>query len=107
MTVKRRTLITAGPMMTALALGLIGRNAVAQAQPLQPLDQSNPAAKALHYVDDAANADPTLYDDAKAGEVCSNCVHFQDPDSARGGCALFPGYSVAAQGWCSGWAKKV
>ncbi|MEE4146667.1 MAG: high-potential iron-sulfur protein [Halieaceae bacterium] len=104
---KRRTLVTAVPILTAFALGMLGRRSTAQEQQLKPLDQSNPAAKALHYVDNVADADPGIYDDARAGELCRNCAHFRASDGARGSCGLFPGYSVAAQGWCSGWAKKV
>jgi len=102
---KRRTVIVAGPVVTLGALAGLGRVVTAQEDALKPLDTSNTAAKALHFVEDAANADPEVYD-RQSGQNCSNCIHFKGGDQALGGCALFPGYSVPAEGWCSGWVKS-
>ena len=100
---KRRTFFVAGSALTAGAL--TGLNlAVAREDQLKPLTQSNPAAKALHYVEDSAKADPAFYEQA-SGHQCANCRHYQGGDQPRGGCALFPGYSVSANGWCAGWVS--
>lgn len=78
---KRRTLLTAGPVIAATLAGF-SHSLTAQEQALKPLDLSNPAAKALHYVDDTANADPELYD-MQSQQKCSNCIHFKGKDLAH------------------------
>ena len=96
---KRRTLLKLTG--TAPLIVLTDGHLIAS-ETLQPLDRSNQAAKTLAYVDDAADADPERH---QAGSRCDNCRHFQ-PDKAAagtGGCALFPGFSVVATGWCAGW----
>ena len=61
-------------------------------------------AVALAYTEDAASAKHASF---KPGSLCSNCQFYTGaPDAARGPCTLFAGYSVAAKGWCSAWAKK-
>jgi len=66
------------------------------------LTADDPTAKALKYVVDASKAT-----DAKPGSKCANCRLYQGaPDSAQGGCLLFPGKSVKATGWCSSWTAK-
>jgi len=71
------------------------------------LDEKDPAAVALAYVDDASRVDKTRYPQYVAGQVCSNCSLYQGTaGSTQGGCSLFPGKQVAAKGWCSAWAKK-
>ena len=43
----------------------------------------------------------------KAGQDCSNCMHYQGKaGEAYGPCALFPGLDVDAKGWCAGYAVK-
>jgi hypothetical protein len=69
-----------------------------QALPKLPLD--HPQAKALAYVEDAAQ---TTHAGFKPGSTCANCQFFT---AANRACTLFPGHSVAAKGWCAAWAKK-
>ena len=98
-TSRRRFLVQAA--VAASALPLLARMASQPAQaslPKLPLD--NAQAKALGYVEDASTTKNAAY---KPGSKCSNC-QFHQP--ATGGCALFNGYSVSADGWCSAWAKK-
>lgn len=99
---KRRTLLT---LTGAATLGMLARDRVIAAESLTPLDTSHPPAKALAYVEDAANADPSRY---QPGSRCDNCTHYQPQAGAadRGGCALFPGFSVTAGGWCAGWVAQ-
>lgn len=93
---------------TVLSLG-VGAAAFVVASPrsfgadLKPLDLQVPAARALKYVDDAADADQSLYSE---GARCANCRHYTAVSDQRGSCELFPNYSVAAAGWCSGWVAK-
>lgn len=95
---RRRFLIQA--VVTTVALPLLGAAGAAQAQALKKLLPSHPQAAALGYVELAgANKAPTF----KPGSNCANCQFFT---AGTGACTLFPGYSVAAKGWCSAWAKK-
>lgn len=74
----------------------------AKALPRLPLD--NPQAKALAYVEKTAGLKHPAF---KAGSNCANCVFYTGTAGpAYGPCNLFPQHTVAAQGWCSGWAKK-
>ena len=94
---RRRFLVSAA--VAATALPLLGRVGELQAAPLPKLPVTNPQAKALSYVEDAAKAPATR----KPGAICANCQFFT---AATGACTLFPGFSVAPKGWCSAWAKK-
>ena len=72
------------------------------------LDEKDPTAVALAYVDDASRVDKTRYPQYATGQVCSNCsLYLGAAGSEQGGCSLFPGKQVAAKGWCSAWVKKV
>lgn len=93
----RRALIDSAlkaiPFLVALDLGIN----TASAATMPPLDQNDPTAKALGYVNASAKPD----------QKCANCAQFTGQASdARGGCNIFAGKSVAAGGWCSVWAKK-
>ncbi len=97
----RRQFFIKGALLAAavpfVAAGLIG---TASAQALKPLPADNATALALKYVADASKTkEPTF----KPGSNCANCQFFT---AASGACTLFAGYSVAATGWCTAWAKK-
>ena len=96
---KRRTILK---LTGTAALGVLAHDRLIASESLKPLDTTNPAAKALAYVEDAADADPSRY---KPGSRCDNCTHYQPEKGTaeRAGCALFPGFSVTAAGWCAGW----
>lgn len=79
---------------------LLGRVAVAGGGP--PLEESDPTASALGYRVDASTVDDPAY---KPGSACSNCMHYQGAEDS-GHCALFPGKTVQAAGWCKAWVKK-
>lgn len=101
---RRRFLVNLALAASAVPLGarLLSGNAMAQSLPALPLD--NPQAKALAYAEDAAAVKHPSF---KAGSDCANCQFFQGaPGASEGPCALFPGHSVKAKGWCSAWAKK-
>lgn len=70
------------------------------------VDEANDAtAKALGYKHDASTVDPARRADASM--VCSSCQLFAAGENGWGNCTLFPGKLVNANGWCSGWVKKV
>ncbi len=95
----RRTFLVRGLVAVAAIPFVSGMlSAQVQAQALKPLTAANPQAVALKYVADAKKAVG-----AKPGSNCLNCqLHV----AATGGCAIFAGYAVANNGWCSAWAKK-
>ena len=82
-----------------------GQQAFAQALPL--VNEKEPQAVALGYVNDAPKADVKKFPKYAAGQACSNCALYQaKPTDPTGPCPLFPGKHVAAKAWCSAWAKK-
>ncbi len=71
------------------------------------VDPNDPTAQALGYQHDAANVDATKYPDRNPAHLCSNCILYQGtPGDEWGGCALFPGKTVNANGWCSSYTPK-
>jgi High potential iron-sulfur protein len=67
------------------------------------VSEADPTAKALHYVEDAANS--SVRTDKSAD--CANCMQYKGmAGAADGPCVIFPGKSVKAKGWCSAWVKK-
>ena len=90
-----------GSTIPLLPLSLPG---VAQAADLPPLPVDNATAKALSYVE---STDGLAHPAFKPNSNCLNCSFIQAADSkGRHPCTLFPGFSVAAAGWCSAWAPK-
>jgi hypothetical protein len=85
--------------LTALPLAVL-QSRRAQAADLPLLSESDPAAKALDYVEDATRAKG-----AQSGSLCSNCSVYGGADGAAAGpCTLFPGKWVKANGWCKSWS---
>jgi len=67
---------------------------------LPVLSESDPAAKALDYVEDASHAKA-----AAPGSSCDNCsIYSAGSEPTLGSCSLFPGKQVKAAGWCSAWS---
>jgi High potential iron-sulfur protein len=99
---RRRFLIMGAVTIVAIPAGMCMPNGDAEAKEsaLHKLPTDNPQAKALGYVEDAAAVRRSNY---KAGSNCSNCRFFA---ASNGACSLFPGFSVAAEGWCTAWAKR-
>jgi hypothetical protein len=95
---------TAAP---ATAPAPVAAPAPATAASLPMLDEKAPQAMALGYVADASRADKVKFNNYVVGNQCRNCANFLGTaaDSAAG-CKIFPGYSVAAPGWCTAWLKQ-
>jgi hypothetical protein len=85
------------------ALDTLAKGSSAEALP--PLDTKDSAASALGYVTDAATAGANpLY---KKGQHCATCLHFLgQPSDAMGGCNIYAGHSVPANGWCAAWSQR-
>ena len=74
------------------------------------LEESNPTADALGYRHDANEVDvdrfPKRASEEGKTQFCDNCLHYKPSDEEGWGpCAIFPGFVVAAKGWCNVWVK--
>jgi hypothetical protein len=78
-----------------------------QAKPLPLLSVTDPVGKALGYVEDAKKVDPKANPTYKPGQVCSNCLQWDEKTAVpQGKCKLFPGKLVKSGGWCKSYLKK-
>jgi High potential iron-sulfur protein len=79
----------------------------AAAGALPMLNPTEPAAKALGYVEDATKVDAKANPTFKAGQNCSNCLQWADKNrkAPASKCNLFPGKMVKSGGWCKVWVK--
>ncbi|MFN7211902.1 MAG: high-potential iron-sulfur protein [Lysobacteraceae bacterium] len=96
----RRTFLTYGVLAAVAPLAARGVVGDAPANDLPKLPLDHPQGKALAYVEDAATVKAPTF---TPGSRCANCQFFT---AADGACALFAGYRVDPEGWCSAWAKK-
>ena len=80
------------------------KSAAAAEGPGPPLiSESDPAAKAVKYVENAAKAQG-----ATPGSNCANCALYQGKSGSKDGpCQIFPGKTVVAAGWCASWAPQM
>ena len=90
---RRDFLKITGSSLIGLTLGGVALRASAQ----EKLSTDDQMAKALQYV----------HESTVDGSHCSNCMYIQGEDGAEWRpCALFPGKTVNAKGWCTAWMKK-
>jgi hypothetical protein len=94
-------------LLTAIAAAAtLGQAGVSAAAELPKLPESDPTAKALGYVENAAKLDPAKEAAYQKGRTCAGCALYQKAQ-AQGGfapCAAFPGKRVNATGWCRAFA---
>ena len=81
------------------------------AQNLPKVDERDPSAAALGFKHNAASIDSMAFPQRSMAtdgdtQFCNNCALYTADDEQWGVCALFPGKSVAAQGWCNVWSLK-
>ena len=103
---RRQILKNIAIMIPASALIASTRSFAAE---MPHVDTSDPMAKALAYVHDGADVDKSnpAFARFEAGQTCAGCAQIQPPtDGDWVGCAIFPGKSVNAKGWCSVWVAK-
>ena len=99
---RRRLLkLAAGTTAVAVVLGVMPR--FARAADLPHVTDADPTAKALDYVEDASKSTNPKQ---KAGDSCANCQFYSGGPTGYGPCALFPGKSVNAKGWCVSHSPK-
>lgn len=89
------------------AVLLVGGTAARAQGNLPHLQESDPLAKSLGYVDDAKRVDPKANPMYKPGSHCGNCAQLQGKvgDTWRP-CTIFAGKLVNVNGWCKVWAAK-
>ncbi|NQV85990.1 MAG: high-potential iron-sulfur protein [Woeseiaceae bacterium] len=103
-TIPRRKFIQ---LSAAAAAGcLVQTSREARADDLPPLTSDDPMAQAMKYTDDASTVDVASRNNPAADQSCANCALIVGTDGDRRPCQIFPGKSVAANGWCSVWAPK-
>ena len=101
---RRSFLATAAVAASAALVGLRPHSAQAAGENLPHLSESDPLAKSLGYQSDGKNVDKSKFPTYKAGERCAVCRFYQGTPGAAsgyGGCQIFAGYSVNADGWCA------
>ena len=94
------------------AIPVVVETAFAQAKPaaagaLPMLNPSDPAAKALGYVEDASKVDAKANPAFKPGHHCGNCLQWVDKNrkAPAAKCNLFPRKMVKSTGWCKVWVQ--
>ena len=81
--------------------------AVSLARAQAHLDEKDPQAAALGYVEDTAKADEKKFPNHAATQICSRCALGQfRTDESYANCTLFPGKQVSAKGWCNAYVKR-
>lgn len=83
------------------------------AQELPRLEESDPTAMALGYKHNVEDINAEMFprrstEPNGSEQYCDNCVLYtgEAGEDVWGPCALFPGKSVHAKGWCNVWAPK-
>jgi hypothetical protein len=95
---RRAVLQRAALVLSVGTLGLSATPAARSAdEPL--LSEQDPAARKVHYVEDAKRAR-----EAQSGANCSNCSIYTAAGDTQGRCTLFKGKLVKAAGWCNAWS---
>lgn len=90
-----------------VAAGLtLAQQAFAQGA-LPELSETEPTAAALGYRADSTKVDAAKYPNHKPEQNCANCNLVQgNAGDALRPCAIFPGKSVNAKGWCAAFVPK-
>jgi hypothetical protein len=99
----RRHFLKVATTTVVAATVISGLPRQASATDLPHLSESDPAAKALKYVEDASRATDALH---KTGAMCAHCQFFSGSPDGYGPCQLFPGKAVSAKGWCLSYSAK-
>jgi hypothetical protein len=93
-------------MLQVAAGGTVLMAASAQAQTAM-VNEKDATAVALGYAADATKVDVKKFPKYAAGQKCSTCqLYTGKAGDPAGGCGIFPGKMVAANGWCSAYVKK-
>lgn len=86
---------------TAVAGAAAGWRGLAWADGPSPLSEDDPQAKEFAYVADTSKVDDKKFPEHRPEHRCLKCQIYDDGPNQTGGCPIFPGKLVAANGWCS------
>jgi hypothetical protein len=79
----------------------------ASAQQYSRLEESDPRAVAVGYVEDAARVDARKYPKYRPGQLCTTCgLYLAKPTQPWAPCTLFPKRVVAGKGWCDAFRTR-
>ena len=73
---------------------------------LTPLREQSLSAKSLGYKIDARLVDANVFPSYTRGQLCSNCRLAARTDGELLPCNAYPGYLVAAGGWCASYEVR-
>jgi hypothetical protein len=86
----------------AVSVGTVMTTPARAAEELPLIAESDPVAKAVKYVEDAAKVKEA------EGNRCDTCSLYAGKDgAAQGPCQIFKGKAVKAAGWCASWAPQM
>lgn len=96
--IKRRKFVSLmGASAAVIPVSALVASLPSRADDAPLVDPESAQAQALQYV--AVGENPDLH--------CVNCMLYTGAEGAdKGPCPLFPGASVAAEGWCSAFVPK-
>ena len=101
---QRRRFLKLGATAAVAAAGFARASSAAD---LPHLPENDPTAQALGYQNDTRKVPTAKYPKHQPGQQCSKCSLFQGAAGTEWGpCAIFPGKSVHASGWCSAFTAK-
>jgi len=101
--IDRRRFLSLCVSAVAVTLG----SSQADAAELPHAAPTDPAARALGYVEDTATADAKKFPQHKPTQACANCKLFtKQAGSEYGPCQIFPGRAVHETGWCGAYQAK-
>ncbi len=103
---RRQFMARAGAAVVAIAgLGISGRVANAQ-PPGEKVSEDDPVAQTFGYRHDTNSVDSAKFPRHDASQKCRDCALYQGGDADWGGCGVFPGKAVSANGWCNAWVQR-
>lgn len=99
----RRRFLKLGAAAGAIVLGHLLPIESLRAAEMPKLEESDPTAKALQYLSNAAQSKTRTSPD----QFCHNCLQYEGAGGAEWGpCKIFPGKLVHADGWCAAYVKR-
>lgn len=106
MTDRRETLKGLVAATGSLAASLPALAAAAEPGSRTLLLETEPAAKAIGYIANAAKVDVQANPGYKRGQSCTTCAFVELTSARQRGCSLVPGRLVMAVGWCKLWKLR-
>ena len=101
-TTRRSFVMQVAAGSSALVSGVMAQTAAAP-----KVDEKDPQAVALGYVQDSTKVDVKKYPKHTPDQKCASCQLFAGkPKDPSGPCPIFANKQVMATGWCSAYVKK-